>query len=59
VIDVVTHLDVERPAADVFAFVGDHLNAPRWQRGLHEVRRITERPIAAVGSVAMLDWPTP
>ena len=49
VIDVVTHLDVDRPAADVFAFVSDQLNAPRWQRGLHEVRRTTDGPIG-VGS---------
>lgn len=45
VIDVVTHLDVDRPAGDVFAFVSDQLNAPRWQRGLHEVRRTTDGPI--------------
>lgn len=45
VIDVVTHLDVHRPAATVFAFVSDQLNAPRWQRGLHEVRRTTDGPI--------------
>ena len=49
VIDVVTHLDVDRPAGDVFAFVSDQLNAPRWQRGLHEVRRTTDGPIG-VGS---------
>jgi hypothetical protein len=49
VIDVVTHLDVGRPAGDVFAFVSDQLNAPRWQRGLHEVRRTTDGPIR-VGS---------
>ena len=49
VIDVVTHLDVERSADDVFAFVSDQLNAPRWQRGLHEVRRTTDGPIR-VGS---------
>jgi hypothetical protein len=48
-IDVVTHLEVDRSAADVFAFVSDQLNAPRWQRGLHEVRRITDGPIG-VGS---------
>ena len=48
-IDVVTHLDVDRPAAEVFAFVSDQLNAPRWQRGLHEVRRTTDGPIG-VGS---------
>jgi hypothetical protein len=49
VIDVVTHLDVDRPAGAVFAFVRDQLNAPRWQRGLHEVRRTTDGPIG-VGS---------
>jgi uncharacterized membrane protein len=48
-IDVVTHVDVDRPAAEVFAFVSDHLNAPLWQRGLHEVRRTTVDPIG-VGS---------
>ena len=48
-IDVVAHLDVDRPAGDVFAFVSHQLNAPRWQRGLHEVRRTTDGPIG-VGS---------
>ena len=45
--------DAEMPtlyrAADVFAFLSDQLNAPRWQRGLHEVRRTTDGPIG-VGS---------
>ena len=49
VIDVVTNLDVDRPAGDVFAFVSDQLNAPRWQHGLHDVRRTTNGPIG-VGS---------
>ena len=44
-IAVETHLDVERPAADVFEFLSDQLNAPRWQRGLSEVRRDTSGPI--------------
>ena len=44
-IDVVTHLDVGRPAAVVFAFVSDQVNAPLWQRGLDEVRRTTDGPI--------------
>ena len=44
-IDVVTHLDVDRPAAEVFAFVSDHRNGPLWQRGLDEVRRTTDGPI--------------
>lgn len=48
-IDVVTHLDVDRSAAEVFAFVSDQLNATRWQRGLHEVRRTTDGPIG-IGS---------
>lgn len=44
-ISVETHLDIKRPAADVFAFVSDQTNAPRWQNGLHEVRRLTDGPI--------------
>ena len=44
-IDVTTELDVDRPAAVVFAFVSDQCNATRWQRGLHEVRRTTDGPI--------------
>ena len=48
-IDVVTHLDVDRPAGGVFAFVSDQVNAPQWQRGLSEVRRTTDCSIG-VGS---------
>jgi uncharacterized membrane protein len=36
---------IDRPAEDVFAFVSDHTNAPRWQRGLLEVRRASDGPI--------------
>ena len=36
---------VERSAEDVFAYVSDQTNAPRWQRGLAEVRRTTADPI--------------
>jgi uncharacterized protein YndB with AHSA1/START domain len=36
---------IDRPAEDVFAYVSDGTNAPRWQRGLREVRRTTEGPI--------------
>jgi uncharacterized membrane protein len=36
---------IDRPAQEVFAYVSDHTNAPRWQRGLLEVRRETEGPI--------------
>jgi uncharacterized protein YndB with AHSA1/START domain len=35
---------IERPLADVFAYVGDQRNAPRWQPGLVEVRRLTDGP---------------
>ena len=38
-------IDINRPAADVFAFVADQTNAPRWQHGLDEVRRLTDGPI--------------
>jgi uncharacterized membrane protein len=36
---------IGRPAKDVFAYVSDQTNAPRWQRGLVEVRRMTDGPI--------------
>ena len=42
-------MDISRPVAEVFAFVADQTNAPKWQKGLHEVRRLTEGPIG-VGS---------
>jgi uncharacterized protein YndB with AHSA1/START domain len=40
---------IGRSAEDVFAYVSDGTNAPRWQRGLLEVRRTTDGPIG-VGS---------
>jgi uncharacterized protein YndB with AHSA1/START domain len=36
---------IDRSAEDVFSYVGDQTNAPRWQRGLTEVRRTTDGPI--------------
>lgn len=48
-IDVETSVEIARPPQEVFAFVADQSNAPQWQRGLHEVRRLTEDPIG-VGS---------
>ena len=36
---------IDRAANDVFAHVSDQTNAPRWQRGLVEVRRTTAGPI--------------
>lgn len=44
-ISVETRLDIERPSAEVFAFISDQTNAPLWQRGLHNVRRLTEAPL--------------
>jgi uncharacterized protein YndB with AHSA1/START domain len=35
---------VNRSVEDVFAYVGDQTNAPRWQAGLVEVRRLTDGP---------------
>jgi uncharacterized membrane protein len=35
---------VDRPLEEVFAFIGDQQNAPRWQAGLVEVKRVTEGP---------------
>lgn len=42
---VVSHIDIGRPAADVFAYDSDQTNRPEWQQGLHEVRRVTDHPI--------------
>jgi uncharacterized protein YndB with AHSA1/START domain len=36
---------IDRPIEDVFAFVGDQTNTPRWQSGLLEVRRTSDGPI--------------
>ena len=36
---------VNRPIEEVFAFLADQTNAPRWQSGLLEVRRTTEGPL--------------
>ena len=44
-LDLQTRIEIDRPAGEVFAFVADQTNAPRWQRGLHEVRRITPGPV--------------
>jgi hypothetical protein len=38
-------IDIGCAADDVFAYVSDQTNAPRWQRGVREVRRTTEGPI--------------
>jgi hypothetical protein len=48
-LNIQTRIDIARPAAEVFEFVADQTNAPRWQQGLHEVRRITPGPLG-VGS---------
>lgn len=42
---VASHVEINRPAAEVFAYVSDQMNAPQWQQGLDEVRRTTEGPI--------------
>lgn len=42
---VVSRIDIRRPAAEVFEYVSDQLNAPAWQQGLDEVRRTTDGPI--------------
>lgn len=44
-IRVEASIDIGRSAKDVFAYVGDQTNAPRWQRGLADVRRTTHGPI--------------
>lgn len=48
-ISIESRIEIERPAGEVFAFVADQTNAPHWQDGLAEVRRVTDGPIE-VGS---------
>lgn len=40
-----TRTELQAPASKVFDFVADHTNAPRWQSGIDEIRRITPGPI--------------
>lgn len=37
--------ELQAPASKVFDFVADHTNAPRWQSGIHDIRRITPGPL--------------
>jgi uncharacterized membrane protein len=36
---------IKRPVEEVFAYIADQTNAPRWQKGLIEVRRVSDGPI--------------
>lgn len=40
-----TRIELQAPPSQVFDFVADHTNAPRWQSGIDEIRRITPGPI--------------
>jgi uncharacterized membrane protein len=44
VINVEKSVVINRPVDEVFAFVGDQRNTPRWQHGLVEVKRLTDGP---------------
>lgn len=44
-LQVETRTELQAPASQVFAFVADHTNAPRWQSGIDEIRRLTPGPI--------------
>ena len=44
-----TSVDIDRPAEEVFAFVSDSPNNPRWQRGMRACRW-TSSPPHGVGS---------
>jgi uncharacterized membrane protein len=39
-----TSVDIDRPAEDVFAFVADFPNNPRWQRGMRACRWTSDPP---------------
>lgn len=44
-INVEDSIVINRPIGEVFAFVADQTNAPRWQHDLLEVRRTTDGPV--------------
>lgn len=46
-IEVTTTAEVDRPADELFVFVADMSNNPRWQRGMQRCSWITEPPIEA------------
>lgn len=48
-IETSTAIEIDRPAADVFAFVSEFTNNPRWQRGQRECRWTSPPPLR-VGS---------
>lgn len=41
---VQVQIDISRPAEEVFAFIADHANNPRWQRGMRSCRWTSEPP---------------
>lgn len=49
-IEVTSSIEVDRPVGEVFAFIADAENNPRWQRGMRSCRWTTAPPIR-VGSV--------
>jgi uncharacterized membrane protein len=48
-IETSTSIEIDRPAGDVFAFVSEFPNNPRWQRGQRECRWTSPPPLG-VGS---------
>lgn len=48
-IEINAGVDVARPADDVFAYLADFENNPRWQRGMRAARWTSEPPVR-VGS---------
>ncbi len=44
-IEVTSEVAIARPAEDVFAFLADAENNPRWQRGMRSCRWTSDGPI--------------
>jgi uncharacterized protein YndB with AHSA1/START domain len=53
-VDVVTTIEIERPRADVAAFVSDPDSAPRWYQNIESVEWETEPPLAVGTRVAFV-----
>ena len=44
-LEVEASLDIERPAADVFTYLADMSNNPKWQRGMKACTWTSEPPL--------------
>ncbi|MDH3752303.1 MAG: SRPBCC family protein [Acidimicrobiia bacterium] len=44
-IEIRAHVEIERPAGEVFTFLADMANNPTWQKGMQECRWTSDPPL--------------